>query len=209
MREWLLVVLHSRATRLLTHPFVALGLYVVTLYAFYFSSLFATAMSSHAGHLLMQAHFLAVGCLFFWVVLGMDPIPRAISYPARLALLVASMPFHAFFGVVVMDSDTLVAAQWFQRLQIPWVDLAADQRLGGGIAWSFGEIPVLILVVVMTVRWFLSDSRAARRFDRNELRTGDAELTAYNEYLAGLAGGGRATGGPTAEPPAAAGKADG
>jgi cytochrome c oxidase assembly factor CtaG/putative copper export protein len=194
MREWLLVVLHSRVTRLLTHPFVALGLYVVTLYGFYFSSLFATAMSSHLGHLLMQAHFLAVGCLFFWVVLGMDPIPRALSYPARLALLVASMPFHAFFGVVVMDSNTLVASQWFQRLQIPWVDVAADQRLGGGIAWSFGEIPILILVVVMTLRWFLSDSRDARRFDRSEARTGDAELSAYNAYLARLAIRGPAAG---------------
>lgn len=231
MREWLLVVLHSRVTRVLTHPFVALGLYVATLYGFYFSSLFASAMSSHTGHLLMLAHFLAVGCLFFWVVLGMDPIPRTISHPARLALLVASMPFHAFFGVVVMDSDTLVAAQWFRRLQIPWVDLAADQRLGGGIAWSFGEIPVLILVVVMTVRWFLSDSRDARRFDRNEQRTGDAELSAYNDYLAGLAAGRRAggTGTPvevtisdeprppsstgsapaTPEPPAATSKPDG
>jgi putative copper resistance protein D len=119
------------------------------------------------------------------------------------------MPFHAFFGVVVMDSDTLVAAQWFRRLQIPWVDLAADQRLGGGIAWSFGEIPVLILVVVMTVRWFLSDSRDARRFDRNEQRTGDSELTAYNDYLAGLSGGGRAGGNAAAEPPAAGPKPDG
>jgi putative copper resistance protein D len=73
-------------------------------------------------------------------------------------------------------------------LRIPWVDLAADQRLGGGIAWSFGEIPVLVLVVVMTLRWFLSDSRDARRFDRNEQRTGGAELSAYNDYLARLAG---------------------
>jgi cytochrome c oxidase assembly factor CtaG/putative copper export protein len=199
MREWLLVVLHSRGMRLLTHPFVALGLYVVTLYGFYFSSLFATAMSSHLGHLLMQAHFLAVGCLFFWVVLGMDPIPRALSYPARLALLVASMPFHAFFGVVVMDSNTLVASEWFQRLQIPWIDEAADQRLGGGIAWSFGEIPILVLVVVMTLRWFLSDSRDARRFDRSEERTGDAELSAYNAYLARLAI--RGPGAGAADPP--------
>ena len=212
MREWLLVVLHSRVTRVLTHPFVALGLYVTTLYGFYFSPLFASAMSSHTGHLLMQAHFLAVGCLFFWVVLGIDPIPRALSHPARLALLVASMPFHAFFGVVVMDSDTLVAAEWFRRLQIPWVDLAADQRLGGGIAWSFGEIPVLALVVVMTVRWFLSDSRDARRFDRNEQRTGDAELSAYNDYLAQLADRGQAGAGsaqPRLEPPAAGSRPDG
>jgi hypothetical protein len=65
--------------------------------------------------------------------------------------------------------------------------VAADQRLGGGIAWSFGEIPILVLVVVMTLRWFLADSRDARRFDRSEERTGDAELSAYNAYLARLA----------------------
>jgi putative copper resistance protein D len=110
-----------------------------------------------------------------------------------------------------MDSNTLVASQWFQRLQIPWLDVAADQRLGGGIAWSFGEIPVLILVVVMTVRWFLSDSRDARRFDRSEQRTGDAELSAYNAYLARLAvrgpgaGNGAPVGRPTSDEPSRGG----
>ena len=45
--------------RLFTHPLVALGVYVVSMYAFYFTDLFELALRSHAAHLLMVGHFIA------------------------------------------------------------------------------------------------------------------------------------------------------
>jgi cytochrome c oxidase assembly factor CtaG len=96
------------------------------------------------------------------------------------------MPFHAFFGVEVMGSDSIIGGDWFRRLDIPWVNLAADQRLGGGIAWSFSEAPSLVLIVVIAILWWRSDTREARRYDRSEARTGDAQLEAYNDWLASL-----------------------
>jgi len=198
IREWILILLHSRAAQLITNPLVAFTLYVGTLYAFYFSPVFTYAMGSHTAHMLMHLHFLMVGTLYFWPIIGIDPMPRKLPYIGRIALLFASMPFHAFFGVEVMGSDTIIGGDWFRRLDIAWVNLASDQRLGGGIAWSFSEAPSLVLIIVIAILWWRSDTREARRFDRSEARTGDVQLEAYNEWLASLGGAG-----PRPTPPGA------
>lgn len=215
VREWILILLHSRAARVVTNPIFAFVLYVGTLYAFYFSPMFTYAMGSHTAYMLMHLHFLTVGTLYFWPIIGIDPMPRKLPYIGRIALLFASMPFHAFFGVVVMGSDTIFGGDWFRRLDIPWVNLASDQRLGGGIAWSFSEAPSLVLIVVIAILWWRSDTREARRFDRSEARTGDAQLEAYNDWLASLQGAGERADalagevrGPRSNPPRAPTRGD-
>ena len=55
---------------------------------------------------------------------------------------------------------------------------------GGGIAWAFGEVPTLLVLIALAVQWSRSDDREAARHDRKAERDGDAELTAYNEQLA-------------------------
>ncbi len=191
VREWLLVLLHSRVASILTHPIVALGLYIVSLYAFYFSGLFVTAMSSHTGHLLMALHFLLVGALFFWSVIGLDPLPRRLPPLGRMLMLFASLPFHAFFGVIVMTSATLLAGGWYSALKLPWVDPLVDQNLGGGIAWATAELPSLLVLGVVFAQWVREDKREARRIDRRLDSGKDDQLAAYNAWLADLATKGR------------------
>ncbi len=42
------------------------------------------------------------------------------------------MPFHAFFGVIVMTQTTIIASQFYSYLDLPWMnDLRGDQYLGG------------------------------------------------------------------------------
>ena len=140
-REWLLTMLHSRVARFLTHPLISLSLYVVTLYGFYFTPLFDLSNRSHLAHALMHLHFIAIGCLYFWPILGIDPMPRRLPPLGRILLLFASVPFHAFFGVALMSSSTVLSEDWYTGLGLPWVgSLLADQYVGAGIAWSFGEI---------------------------------------------------------------------
>jgi cytochrome c oxidase assembly factor CtaG/putative copper export protein len=186
-REWLLVILHSRIARFLTHPVVALTLYVVTLYGFYFTPLFDLSHRSHLAHALMHLHFIAIGCLYFWPILGIDPMPRRLPPLGRILLLFASVPFHAFFGVALMSSSTVLSEEWYASLGLPWVgSLLADQNVGAGIAWSFGEIPTLLVLAAIFVQWYRADDREAKRADRRADRDGDAELAAYNDYLSHL-----------------------
>lgn len=188
MREWLLAALHSRVSRFLTNPIVATVLFVAGFYGLYFSSLFDVAVAEHAGHEAMNLHFLVSGYLFYWVVIGVDPTPRPIPPLAKVAVVFGSLPLHAFFGVVLMGTQRILGGAFYQSLHLSWhTDLLGDQRLGGGIAWAAGEIPLVIVMIALLVQWTRSDRRTAARLDRAAERDDDAELAAYNAMLAELA----------------------
>jgi cytochrome c oxidase assembly factor CtaG/putative copper export protein len=183
-REWLLGAVHSSPARWLTHPLVALPLFVGSYYALYFSALFPAALPEHGAHVLMNVHFLLVGTLFFWPIIGIDPAPRRLPPVARLGIVFASVPFHAFFGVALMSGTTVIGGDFYRALALPWVpDLLQDQRLGGGLAWASGELPLLLVVVALLIQWSRHDERSARRDDRRAEHDGDADLTAYNSML--------------------------
>ncbi|MBX7456407.1 bifunctional copper resistance protein CopD/cytochrome c oxidase assembly protein [Mycolicibacterium sp. 3033] len=188
LREWLLAALHSRVSRLLTNPFVATALFIVGFYGLYFGGIFDAVVGSHAAHLAMNVHFLLSGYLFYWVVIGVDPTPRPLPPLAKLAVVFASLPLHAFFGVVLMGTDTAMGGDFYRSLGLPWhTDLLADQRLGGAIAWAAGEVPLVVVLIALFVQWSRSDDRTARRLDRAADRDDDADLAAYNAMLAELA----------------------
>jgi len=187
-REWLLAALHSRVSRVLTNPIVATVIFVSGFYGLYFGGIFDVAVTSHAAHVAMNVHFLVTGYLFYWVVIGVDPTPRPIPPIAKLAVVFASLPLHAFFGVVLMGTKEVLAGDFYKSLQLPWhTDLLADQRLGGGIAWSAGEVPLVLVLIALLVQWRRSDQRTAVRLDRAADRDDDADLAAYNNMLARLA----------------------
>ncbi|WP_255638305.1 cytochrome c oxidase assembly protein [Amycolatopsis sp. DSM 110486] len=191
-REWLLAAVHSPVSRFLTHPVVALLLFVGSFYALYFSGLFDAALNYHWAHLAMNAHFLLAGYVFYWPVIGVDPAPRKIPPVGRLGMMFAAMPFHAFFGVILMNMQYVIGQEFYQSLRLPFVgDLLTDQRLGGGIAWAAGEVPVLLVLIALLVQWARADEREAKRKDRREENTGGEELNAYNAMLKNLADGKR------------------
>ncbi|WP_443089472.1 cytochrome c oxidase assembly protein [Yinghuangia sp. ASG 101] len=188
-RELLLALLHSRFSAIVSSPAVTLPLFIASLYVLYFTPLFDLVMGNMWGHRWMMVHFLVVGLLFFWPIMGIDPAPRKHGYVMKMLELFAGMPFHAFFGVaVMMSSSPLVDA--FEKPPASWgTDILADQQLGGGIAWAFGEVPTVIVLLVIFSQWMNSEERLARRKDRAADRDGDAELDAYNAYLSRLARG--------------------
>jgi putative copper resistance protein D len=136
----------------------------------------------------MIVHFLIVGYLFVQALIGIDPVPYKLPYPFRLLLLLATMAFHAFFGLALMSGTGLLLADWFGATGRDWgVSALEDQQAGGGIAWSIGEIPTFILALVVAIQWSRSDKKETKRRDRNADRTGEAELGEYNAMLEKLA----------------------
>ncbi|MFG1944796.1 cytochrome c oxidase assembly protein [Nonomuraea sp. NPDC048826] len=186
-REWLTAILHSGYVRVVSHPGIATAIFIASTYALYFTPLFEAAMEEHLGHVFMILHFLVSGSLFFWVVIGIDPGPHQLPYVGRLLLLFVTMPFHAFFGIALMMTGTVIAPGWYEQLDRSWGGpLLLEQQNGGAIAWGFGEIPTLIVLLAIAVQWYRSEERKARRDDRSAERSGDPELSSYNDYLARL-----------------------
>jgi cytochrome c oxidase assembly factor CtaG/putative copper export protein len=192
IRGSLITVLHSKIGIAFTNPIIALIIFDGSLFALYFTDLFAVMMSSHVGHLFMSLHFLAAGYLFFSVIIGVDPNPRKIPHLLRIVVLFAAMSIHAFFSVALMSTTTLIDNGYYASLQTPWVtDLLADQKLGGSIGWAMGEVPILLALIATFIQWMRDDSRESKRIDRNIARSAAMgqpdELADYNLYLQKLA----------------------
>jgi putative copper resistance protein D len=196
-RELLLDLVHSRYLAVVGNPVVAAVIFFGSLIVFYFTPLFELALRTHTGHVLMTTHFLLAGYLFAWVLVGVDPGPRRWPPVLLLVILFGTISFHAFFGVALTSGTTLLAPTFFQGLHLPWVvDLLADQRAGGAVAWGIGEAPTLVLALLVTLAWLRSDSAESTRLDRQADRDDDAELRAYNAHLSVLSGH-SASGAPT------------
>ena len=182
-REWILILIHSRYLRFWAHPIVASINFAGSLVVFYWGGLMWPALKTHVGHEIMIIHFLAAGYLFSAALVGIDPgtkrYPPAISF----LILLITMAFHAFFGISIMGATILIEGDWFGNMGQEWISAIDDQQLGGGIAWGIGEIPTLLMAIIAAVHWNQQSEREAKRADRSEARTGDAELRAYNEML--------------------------
>ncbi|MFC3399063.1 cytochrome c oxidase assembly protein [Microbacterium amylolyticum] len=187
-REWILWAVHNPLAKVLTHPLVAAGIFIGSLWVFYFTDLFRWSLYSHFGHEWMVAHFLISGYLFVMSLTGIDPVPLRLPYAGRLVTLIVVMAMHAFFGITIMSQDSLMVAEWFGSMGRQWGPTPLeDQYTGGGIAWSVGEIPTVITAITVAIQWNRHDEKKQKRRDRHADRTGDAELEAYNDRLAKIA----------------------
>jgi cytochrome c oxidase assembly factor CtaG/putative copper export protein len=187
VREWVLWAVHTKYARFHSHPLVAAILFGSSLVTFYYTPLFGWATSEHLGHLWMVVHFLITGYLFAQALIGIDPGPDRLPFPARIILLIGTMAFHAFFGLSLMSTSGLLLADWYGAMGRTWGESPLDdQHTGGAIAWGIGELPVAALTIIVALQWFKSDSRDAKRLDRASDRTGNKDLADYNEMLAKL-----------------------
>lgn len=191
VRGTLLAAIHSKYAVILTNPLVALAIFDGSLFVLYSTSLFGTLMQSHAGHFFMNIHFLLAGFLFFHVIIGIDPNPKKIPHLVRIVMLFAAMSIHAFFAISILATTTLIDGGYYGSLKTPWLtDLLADQHAAGSIAWSMGEIPIILALTATFIQWMRDDSREAKRIDRNEARMAAMgepdDLAQYNNYLSKL-----------------------
>ncbi|WP_440103261.1 cytochrome c oxidase assembly protein [Glutamicibacter mishrai] len=184
-REWILFLVHSRYSKVITHPIFAAVNFAGSIVVFYFTPILEPAMLYHAGHELMNLHFLLTGYLFALSLVDADPIPKRYPYPMRLVVLLATVAFHAFFGVALMSTETLLAPDYFGNMGRTWGGTALeDQVVGAGAMWAIGEVPTLVLAILVVVSWLKQDKKDTKRYDRQADRDNDAELEAYNAMFA-------------------------
>ncbi len=163
----LLRVLHSGPARAVTHAVTAWILFGGTLVVLYFTGLYELSLRNSWVPSLVHFHFLLAGCLFMACVVGLDPIPGALSHGARLLYVLVALPFHAFIGVAILSMDRVIAAGWYDTVVRPWgASPLADQRTGAGILWMAGELFGLIAALVVARQWMAHEERAGARHDR-------------------------------------------
>ncbi len=180
LREWIVALINSNYLKIASHPIIAFFIFAAGTWALYFSPLLTVLMRSHLGHLFMDAHFVLAGYLFFWLIIGKDPAPRNIPDVLKLGIVFAAAVFHGIFGFITYSSQTSLGGGWFSEIKPSWLENPiADQQLGGGIAWGFGEIPTIIVLLILVYQWASRDEKQAKRVTAKEIDD-------YNEYLKSL-----------------------
>ena len=186
-RRRLVELLNWRAARWLSNPLFVFVVYIASYYVLYLTPMFEFFMNYHWGHQLMNLHFLMIGYLYFSLIIGVDKGPVELPYIGKLGLAFAAMPFHAFFGVILMMTAEPIAQQYYLYLDYHWSDLVASQELGGGVAWAGGEIPILIVIIALAAQWSRQDQRERTRVDRHMDQGYNTEFDDYNRMLIELA----------------------
>lgn len=156
LRARLIKILHSPPVAVLTHPVTAWALFGGTMFALYFTGWYAATLRSLPLHDLTHALFVGSGCLFFWLVVGLDPLPRRMPYGGRLLYVLVALPFHTIIGVALVTQTKLLA---------PGITLS-DQQAGAAILWTAGEFLGLIAMMIVAAQWMTAEEREAIRQDR-------------------------------------------
>lgn len=163
----LLSVLHSRVAKVVIHPLVGFAGFVVSPLILYNSGLFGATLESPLVHGLSHVHFLLIGCLFFWPLLGLDPLPGRLPYPARVLLVFLVLPLHVLLGISIMSSTEVYGGAHYLHLGRTWgASSLADQQTGGAIMWAFGDIVGMLFLFPLLIQWLRADEREALREDR-------------------------------------------
>ena len=187
MREWVLWAVHTPFAWFVSNPIFAGLNFALSLVMFYYTPLFRWATEEHLGHQWMLIHFLITGYLFVQSLMGVDPQPHKPGFPLKLMMLIGTMAFHAFFGLGLMNEKSLLLADWFGSMGRTWGDdPLTDQAVGGAFAWGVGELPTIVIALIVVTQWSRSDVRERKRLDRASDRSGNKDLEDYNQMLESL-----------------------
>jgi putative copper resistance protein D len=164
-RRLVLPVVRSRALSVLSHPIVGWSLFVVSSFAIHFSGLFEAALERPWVHAVEHGIFLGVGLLFWWPIVGVDPSPHRMSYPARLFSLSMAMVVTGFVAVAITSADRPLYA-WYQALPAPWGPAAlSDQRWAAAIMWVAGSLILIVAGLFVAAAWRRDDEGRQRRIE--------------------------------------------
>ena len=158
-RRWVLPILHSRILRVLSFPVVAWLLFAATMWGTHFSPLFDAALENPLIHDVEHLLYLGVGLLFWWPVVGLDPGPWRMSYPARILYLFLQMPQNTFLGLVIYMAGEPLYRHYVTTVRTWGPTPLADQQVAGGLMWVIGDVIFFIAILGVVAAWMRSEER--------------------------------------------------
>ena len=167
LRSLLLRVLESWFVKVITFPLVAGLIYILNPWLLYFTSYYENTLTNPLLHNFNHLHFVMVGSIWIWALIGIDPMPR-LGFPIRLFAVFVTLPFHAFLGVTLMNSQHPIAYSYYETVVRDWgPTILEDQQMAGGLLWASGDLVGLVLFVTLMIQWSKASEREAVRVDRD------------------------------------------
>ena len=158
-------MLRSRPAHVLIHPVVTWSVYAVVLWGTHFSPAYQAALDNALVHALEHAAYLGAALLFWFPVIGSEPSPLRLGYPARLLYLFLAGPMGAFLGLAINQAAAPLYRH-YATLERAWGPTPlADQQAAGVVMWMAGGLGMLVAVLVVAAAWARSDRATAARLD--------------------------------------------
>jgi putative copper resistance protein D len=181
VRGWLLGVLHSRAVRVATHPIVAWTAFVVVNWGWQFSPLYDLALESVLVHYVQHAVYLGVALLFWWPIVAVDPAPRKLAFPGRVAYIALSIPQSSFLGITLMNVQPSLYSHYATQIRDWGPSFADDLKLAGTMMWEMGAMVFAVALLLVLGAWMRSEERKTRRREAraDEREAAEAAIAAY------------------------------
>jgi putative copper resistance protein D len=167
LRDLLLRLLHSWYVKVITFPLLAGLIYVLNPWLLYFTSYYELTLTNTLLHNLNHLHFVVVGSIWIWALIGIDPMPR-LGFPIRMFAVFVTLPFHAFLGVTMMNTQSPIALEHYESVIRDWgPGIVEDQQIAGGLLWAAGDVVGLVIFLTLMVQWSKASDREAVRIDRD------------------------------------------
>jgi cytochrome c oxidase assembly factor CtaG len=203
-RERIERIARGRLLSLLTAPPVALASYTAVIVGSHLTGVMDLVMRNAWAGQVEHLVYLVVGCQFFALVVGDEPLRWRLSTPARWLLLAVAMAVDTFTGLVLLEGTRVVGMVASAKVH---VDPLSDTHTGGAIMWFGGDAVMAAIMITLVISWlrdaetstaddergWLEQARRATFAENTGTATAegiDADESArasYNEWLAQLA----------------------
>jgi putative membrane protein len=151
--------------QVLALPFVALPLWIASLYVWHLPPLYDGVVTSEALHVLMHASFLGFGILMWMPLFGPLPVPHWFGGGAQLAYTGIARLAAAALGNILMWSGTVLYDAYAQGQAYWGISPLADQSIAGAIMMAEGMVVTLAMLAWILLRWAAQDTEKQRLLD--------------------------------------------
>lgn len=166
--RWILPVLRSWPVKLVSHPLVAWILFTAVTWGSHLSPLFDAALEDPLVHQVEHILYLSTAMLFWWPVVGRDPSPWRLPYPARIGYLFLQMPLMSLLSVLILFSEQVLYPHYMTTGRTWLPTPLEDQQLAGALMWGIGDLAFLVAIFIVIATWMRAEEKATRRREAAE-----------------------------------------
>jgi len=157
--RWLRI-LRSWPFAAISHPITVWFLYYGAMFVFFLTPLINVAMWHMDLMDVVNVMFLLGGLLFWWPMVGLDPIVHwKMNYPFRMLNILFGTGMEAFLGVALLNNAHPAASMY----------TLSSTHAGGALLWVSTELVTVGAFLPIYLQWARSEDRIARRADRTAI----------------------------------------
>jgi putative membrane protein len=162
-RTTLLPLLHTRVARAISWPPLGWATFAGVMWATHFSPIFNAALENQTVHSAEHLAYLVAGALFWWPVIGADPVRWRLSPIGRMVYLASQMPFNTAVGLAIYFAPAVLYPHYALPGRTWGPDPFTDQQVAGIVMWGLGDVILLGALTLAAAAWLQADEKYSRR----------------------------------------------